>query len=111
MAKTREELERIARVLAGKLAQAGIVVERIVLYGSYANGQPDDHSDIDLAIISESFGGMGILERQEKLAGIVYQVSALIEPLGYTPAQFENCDPGMFAWEIKRSGRALYTAA
>ena len=37
--------------------QKGIHLEKVILYGSYAQGHPHPESDLDLAVISPDFGG------------------------------------------------------
>lgn len=45
------------------LTDKGINISKIILFGSYANGTPDNESDIDLVIISNDFDGKNIFER------------------------------------------------
>src|SRR3990170_2591534 len=71
MAKTtlsQGELKRLIANLVNDLEGHRIRVERVVLYGSYAQGRPREFSDVDLAIISPSFARKGILKIQEELA-------------------------------------------
>jgi predicted nucleotidyltransferase len=49
------EIKKIIKNLAKILTTNRIAVEKIILYGSYAKGNPRTHSDIDLAIISPDF--------------------------------------------------------
>jgi len=52
MADTREEALRIARELHKELAALyGPRLKGVYLYGSYARGQADEDSDIDVAIV------------------------------------------------------------
>jgi len=45
------------------LIDKGINLSKIVLFGSYANGNPNQESDIDIVIISNDFDGKNIFER------------------------------------------------
>jgi predicted nucleotidyltransferase len=49
------------------LTANSITVDKIVLYGSYAKGTPQPHSDIDLAVISPDFKGKKIMEYRRHL--------------------------------------------
>ncbi len=68
---TAIEIRKIAKELAVLLTANKIIVDKIILYGSYAAGKPREHSDIDIAVISPSFKGKKILEIQESLACLI----------------------------------------
>jgi predicted nucleotidyltransferase len=80
------------------------------LYGSYAHGKAREHSDIDIAVISPFFRGRGIRERQEFLGLAFGDIYEPIEPLGYTPEEYEHAEPGTMLHEIKRTGIVIYQA-
>ncbi|MDD3270438.1 MAG: nucleotidyltransferase domain-containing protein [Syntrophomonadaceae bacterium] len=54
-------------------------MESIYLFGSHVNGSPDQGSDIDIAVISEDFGG-DVIEKTLKLMRIRRKVDTRIEP-------------------------------
>jgi uncharacterized protein len=57
---TRKALtERIDSFISA-LANLDLHVRRVVLFGSYAKGNPHDYSDIDLAIWADEFEGAGL---------------------------------------------------
>jgi len=43
----------------------GVNVERVILYGSQANGRQREDSDIDLVVISNDFRKMNLRQRLE----------------------------------------------
>ncbi|MDI9337545.1 MAG: nucleotidyltransferase domain-containing protein [Alphaproteobacteria bacterium] len=45
-----------------KLLQTQISVEKIILYGSYQNGNAHEDSDIDIAIVSKEFKGLSYID-------------------------------------------------
>ncbi len=104
---TTAEIRKIAKTLAGELEKNKIVVDKIILYGSYAKGHPHDHSDIDLAIISPSFRGKKMLDIQEELARVFANYLSIIEPLGYSTEDFQSAEPETLLGEIKKSGKVL----
>ena len=61
MAISRERLDKIIRGFVSRLASE-IPVEDVILFGSYAHGNPKEHSNIDLAIISDWFWGKPRIE-------------------------------------------------
>ena len=107
---TQTEIKKIAKILVQLLAENKIAVDKIILYGSYARGNPRDHSDVDIAVISPSFKGKKIIEIQEVLATALSKYLSIIEPLGYSSDDFRTAEPETFLGEIKKSGKILYAA-
>ena len=106
---TRTEIKKLAKALVSELEKNKIKVAKIILYGSYAKGHPTNYSDIDIAIISPSFKGKRLLMIQELLSNILSKYLAIIEPIGYSSADFQTAEPETFLGEIKRSGKILYS--
>lgn len=73
MAKIRIDIKSIMENYLILLKQKGIGVNEAYLYGSYANGEPDEWSDIDVAIVSEQFDGNRFMD-SEKIAGLFREV-------------------------------------
>ncbi|MBN1592974.1 MAG: nucleotidyltransferase domain-containing protein [Candidatus Coatesbacteria bacterium] len=88
----------------------GIEVSTLIMYGSNANGNAREHSDIDIAVISDSFEGMNTLQRQTAI-GMAAARAGLIDPieaLGYTVEEYESFGPGTFVGEeVKAKGIAV----
>ena len=80
----------------------GIPVSEVYIFGSYAKGTADKHSDIDVCIISKKFG----LDRQKErvlLMNIRSDSDDLIEPHPFSPKDFSNpFNP--LAFQIKKHG-------
>lgn len=104
---TTTEIRKIAKALAKKLERNRIIVDKIILYGSYARGNPHDHSDIDLLVVSPSFRGKKILDIQEELARVFSKYLPIIEPIGYSSQDFQTAEPETLLGEIKKSGKVL----
>lgn len=87
------------------LRQEGIPVEKMILFGSYAQGTPGPWSDLDLCVVSSSFGKNGFDEmvRLMKIAG---HIDGMIEPHPYHPKDLEDpWDP--LAQEIRTTGKVM----
>ncbi len=54
-------IEKIQRFLHG-ISASGLHVERAMLFGSYTKGTANTWSDIDVAIVSKDFTGVGFYE-------------------------------------------------
>lgn len=106
MAKTK--IDRITKNLINCLEDKNIRVRQLILFGSYANGKAKPYSDIDIAVISPSFEGKGILKRQELLGEAIYPLQEPIEALGYTPKEYKNVAPASFLAEIISTGKIIY---
>lgn len=73
-----------------ELGKQGVTVERMVLFGSWARGNPREGSDIDLVVVSEDFAGKGYWERIDILAAAIYEVFEPIEAVAMTPSEWES---------------------
>jgi len=85
----------------------------VILYGSYAHGNPHQWSDIDLAVISRDFASKDRWDRQAILGIAKHNnpllLEAMIESLGYSVAEYNHAHPLTFLGEIKRTGKVIYT--
>ncbi len=93
-------LETIRKFIT-KLDKNGIHVEAIYLFGSYAKGNDDIFSDIDLAVISSDLTNDRFEERI-RLMKLSSGIDSRIEPVPFRPETFVDEDP--LAWEIKKEG-------
>lgn len=84
-----------------------IPIQRVVIYGSYAKGKAKKDSDIDLAIISPKFG-KNPQEDGKYLFGKLWEVNdSKIEPIGYSPKDFQNPYPSPLLYEIRKYGKEI----
>ncbi|MDQ2720161.1 MAG: nucleotidyltransferase domain-containing protein [Bacteroidota bacterium] len=52
---TRQDIIRSVNDFVESAKKENIVIEKILLFGSYAKGSPHKYSDIDLAVFSQQF--------------------------------------------------------
>lgn len=87
--------------------------QRIILFGSWAYGKPDEHSDVDLLIIKETDASP--LERRVEVRRLVADPERRtpFSPLVLTPEELEQqLQAGNpFYREIVARGRELYSRA
>ena len=76
----------------------------VLLFGSCAKGAVHDRSDIDIAVVSESFGN-NLPENYAKLTLIAYSINAAIEPHPFSLENWNYTTP--FISEIIKTGVAL----
>ena len=88
----------------------GYTPEQVILFGSYAYGEPDEMSDIDLLIIKET--RRRPIERWTELKRLLRDRNRLasVSPLVYTPQEVEErlALGDMFLEEILEKGKTLY---
>ena len=107
MVATTTELEQAIEDFVRRLA-AGIEIEAIVLYGSYARGTAYDQSDIDIAVVSDDFEGVPMSRRQEIIADLTLHRDPRISPIGYPSSEYHNPGPHSFLREIIATGHVVY---
>ncbi len=78
----------------------------VLLFGSYVNGQPNEYSDIDVAIVVPSIEG-DFLTMAARLCHLRNDIDPMIEPHLLSRI---NDDSG-FLSEIQRTGEIIYHAA
>ena len=109
MVKTEREIKSIVSEYVKRLREAGIEVDAIVMYGSYARSGPHAESDLDLAVISSSFANLDVIERQILLSRAnCWGLNVAIEPLGYTPQEISTVQKGTLLDEIVRTGKTVF---
>jgi predicted nucleotidyltransferase len=86
----------------------GIKTQKIILYGSFANGTQSEESDIDLVIVSDDFSQKDYWERIDILSEAIYEVFAPIEAVAMTTEEWERGDS--FIADFATNGEVLYAA-
>jgi len=92
------------RLFLDKLCKAGISVSKAYIFGSYASGNTDKWSDIDIAIVSPQIGDDRFEERV-RLTELAMSVDDRIEPLPFNQSTFCESDP--FVRKIVAEGVAV----
>ena len=89
------------REYLGALTKYGIHARRAVLFGSYARGEGDKWSDIDLVVIAPEFDAAKELELVERLWQTTIAADNRIEPIPCGEKEWET-DEGRPILEIAR---------
>ena len=106
MAITEDKLNSIIKGFISRLSNE-IDISEVVLFGSYANGNAKEHSDIDLAIISDSFLDQSHLKNMQFLSKIAANYNSLIEAIPFTLQEYKNLDKRTLLAGILKSGRRI----
>ena len=100
----RIDILSIAEQFAGRVKSELDADADVYLFGSFARNDANEHSDIDIALVSRTFG-KDIAEDYGKLAVLAHHVNPDIEA---HPIVFEDwLDTTPFANEVKRDGVLL----
>ena len=108
MLKTTVTIEQIGREVMDFLSLY-IKVDRIILFGSYAQGNFRKDSDFDLAVISEDLEKMDILAKMELFSKTAIAVDSRVELKGFGKDEFLNPDKGSLLEAIKKQGKVIYS--
>jgi predicted nucleotidyltransferase len=98
MAEDASAVRHAIRKYVQALAERGVRVQQVFLYGSHAKNTAHPDSDIDIIIVSENFNGKNLLERLEILGLARRDIPDAIEAYGFTPEEVQNRDLSAF-WE------------
>ena len=71
------------------IESSGISGEKMILFGSYAKGTANPHSDIDLAVVSPMFGHDDV-EEMQMLFRKTHLADVRIEPFPLSPDDLEH---------------------
>ena len=84
MVEVDDKIIEIVKRYIERLRKAGIHVEKVYLFGSFARGEENPLSDIDVAVISSDFSG-DMLEDRARLKELRWDVDVRIDPFPIHP--------------------------
>lgn len=99
-AKVKHTIDRYIR----ELDRNNIPIKEAILFGSYAKGDYQEWSAIDIALVSDIFEGNRI-DDKDKIRRITLSISSEIEVIPFAPDDFNLQNP--FAKEILKTGIKL----
>ena len=77
-------------------------IDKAILFGSYANGNASESSDVDIAFFISDLGGKTRFELGLTLIRMTHDYKAYIEPVVFQTSEIERGNP--FVNEILRTG-------
>lgn len=111
----RVDLERSREIFEGLARYRAELIERlsptrVILFGSFARGDINEGSDIDLVVVAR--WKEGFLERIKTLLEL-NRFGIPLEPIGYTEDELQSmiADENPFVMEILREGKVIYEKA
>ena len=97
---TRDAALAHVKAFAADVRRLGVPLRQVILFGSYARDTQHEWSDIDVALVADSFTGAGPLDVRQ--FGHLMGNYVVIEPHTFQTAYFADGDA--FTEEIKRTG-------
>ena len=104
MVQIPSKVTAVIKRFINELEKNNIPVKEAMLFGSYARGNYNEWSDIDLALVSDAFEGDRFLDRN-KIRRIKLEISCDLEPIPYRPEDFTSDDP--FVKKIIETGMRI----
>lgn len=106
-AERERYVEQLEKDLNSLVAQLGAIpeVQKVFLFGSYADGRRDLLTDLDLLVVMES--PLEYVERNVALARRL-KARVALDLLVYTPAEIERMSDRPFIRYILTNGKLLY---
>lgn len=102
--KKYKKIDALIRQFAHELKKE-IPVEKILLFGSHAQGTAKRDSDIDVLVVSPRFARGRYMEHMQYLFRKAAKVNSLLEPIPAAPGDVENPDKRFFVGQIVPSAR------
>ncbi len=101
----KEQVRKLVEEYA-KVVVANMIVNKIILYGSYARGDYRANSDIDVAVVvSKKDVQKNILKQMGQLVRLTRNISFDIEPI----LLIEDDDRSGFLESISKYGEVVYS--
>ncbi len=102
-----ESSQRYLRALASK----GLPVRFAVLFGSYARGNADEWSDIDLLVVSPQFDGVKSRDQINLLWRVAAHTDSRIEPVPCGERQWAEDTSSALVEIARREGERILPSA
>jgi predicted nucleotidyltransferase len=103
---TREKIKEVADKIAREFQP-----EKIILFGSFAWGTPNEDSDIDLLVVKDTEERR--IERAKKIRQLFRSSGTPMDILVYTPRELQekiSVDRNLFLEDVINNGVVLYAA-
>jgi len=104
MAQSADTIIPIIKLYIEELQKHNISVQQAILFGSYVKGSANEDSDIDIALVSESFTGNRFDDRRV-LVPLRRKIDNRIEPMPFRSDDFSK--GGNLIDEIRKTGLSI----
>ena len=102
--KNKKLIHELIKRYVGELRQRKINIDAAYLFGSCVKGSAHEWSDIDVALLTDTFAGDSI-DFTFQLMRVARDIDAAIEPHPYLTSEFTQDNP--FAREVLKTGERV----
>jgi predicted nucleotidyltransferase len=106
MPRSAIEVAKITRKTI-RLLKGHLSIQRGYLFGSYAYGEPNEYSDIDLAFFSPTIGKMSLDRKMTMLSEVGKKVGYEVEIHLYSSKCLKEARPTNFYGHILKTGKRV----
>lgn len=106
MVKTKNEIEKTIKKFVSEISK-DYRVTQVILFGSYAKGNPQPESDIDIAVVSPDFRDKPEMEILQYLSRKAMNFDTTFEVVAFVPEDLISPDPRSFSYQVKTYGIPL----
>jgi predicted nucleotidyltransferase len=85
--------------------------EKVILFGSYANGTANEDSDIDLFLVKDAQADSSLafeLKVRRKLRDLIYKYQIGFDVLSASKAFLESREDYFYKMDILKNGKVIY---
>ncbi len=100
---TQKSVIEKVRAFARQVNESGVHLRRVVLFGSYAQNKQHKWSDIDVAMVADTFKGLGFYDIALFGKTLIKKPYRSIQPRTFNTKQFSP-DKDPFVEEILKTG-------
>lgn len=90
-----------------ELANKTFYIKSAFLFGSYAKGNPNSNSDIDLALVSPDFEDIPNDVVLRMLLRMARSIDSSIEPIALTESEINSPQIGSIAYDVMKTGTLI----
>ncbi len=94
------------RIYVNLLNREGFDISRVFLYGSFARGEANDTSDIDLMLLSETLNDDDV-QKKGRAWVLTRHIDSRIEPLLVSAKRFQSDDSSPILEIVRQEGLEL----
>jgi len=100
---TQEQIHHIAKIIADNYNP-----EKIILFGSYAKGTPNEHSDLDILVIKET--NVPQHQRPREIRKYLRGLGIPMDIIVYTKSEIEKWENVKMAFisQVLEKGKVIY---
>lgn len=102
MVRNQSAIINTVRQFAEEVKKQGVQLRQVILFGSYARGDQQEWSDVDVALVADEFVGVSFEDIKHFIDVTIQKPYFSLEFHTFSTKEFDAGNP--FVDEIKRTG-------